>query len=75
MNLQEDLYNITKMYGKTRYTELTAKMYIEAEKGNFYMDIMADDILAEDVDKLREEGLEVTFYEGADYDYYVINWG
>lgn len=77
VNLKDKLNNLSNRAGKMSYEELIRTLEDEATKGKSEIYIDSDDMLYEDAERLKIEGLEVMQIEEDDensYDCYKISW-
>lgn len=77
MNLKDKLNNLSNRAGKMSYEELIRTLEDEAAEGKSEIYINSDDMLYEDAERLKIEGLEVMKIEEDDensYDCYKISW-
>lgn len=74
MSLKERLKKISDYTEKLSYDEIIKKLEKAAEEGKCSIEIYSDEVLEQDILKLKAEGLQVNFKKGEDFDYWNINW-
>lgn len=74
MSLREKLKRTANYSDKYDYRELVEELQKAATEGKYSIEIVEDEVLEIDIERLKEDGLEVEFIKGRDYNYYHISW-
>jgi hypothetical protein len=75
MSFKDEMNNIAKHHNKDNYEQLKDKIKLKAENGEFSTIIYEDEVLNDDIIKLREiDKLDIEFVKGEDFNYYNISW-